>query len=269
MLIFCCALHCEAKPLIDYYRLQKHHGQTSFDVYQQQDIAVVVSGIGALNMAAATAWAAAYFDSDAKGCWINLGVAGHQSLTVGELLVASKVSAAGETHAIYPVPLPKQQLPLAPVISHPQPQTSYAADALCDMEAYAFIHTASRFTPLELCQSLKIISDNAEHKPHRNKSVISQLIHKRIDDIVGFAGQLMELAAEHAQQQLPTAQLQRFLTLAHFTQTQQVQLKKLLLGLRLYDHNLDQSLQSIARLVNSRQILRQLEQELHWRSEQL
>ncbi len=269
MLIWCCALHCEAKPLIDRYRLQKHHGQTAFDVYQQQDIAVVVSGIGALNMAAATAWAAAYLDSSPSNGWINLGVAGHRSLAVGELRVASKVSAAGDKHFIYPVPLARQQLPLAPLVSHPQPQTSYPDDALCDMEAYAFIHTASRFAPLELCQSLKIISDNAQHKPHRDKAVISQLIHDRIDDIVDFAGQLMELAAQHAQQKLPTEQLQRFLALAHFTQTQQVQLKKLLLGLRLHDHNLDQSLQSIDQLVDSRQILRQLEQQLHWQSEQL
>ncbi len=269
MLICCCALHCEAKPLIDYYRLQKLPGQTVFDVYQGQDIALVVSGIGALNMAAATAWAAAFFDAAETAGWINLGVAGHRSLAVGELLVASKVSAAGANHAIYPVPLPRQQLPLSPVISYPQPQSSYPDDALCDMEAYAYIHTASRFAPIELCQSLKIISDNAELEPHRDKAVISQLIHNRIDDIVGFSGQLMELVTTHAQQKLPTQQLQRFLALAHFTQTQQVQLKKLLLGLRLHDHNLDQSLQSIARLVDSRQILRQLEQQLHWRSEQL
>ncbi|MDJ0834711.1 MAG: hypothetical protein QNJ69_14390 [Gammaproteobacteria bacterium] len=268
MLICCCALHCEAKPLIDHYRLQKLHAEHPFDVYRQQNIAVVVSGIGALNMAAATAWAAAFFEP-ARACWINLGVAGHQSLAVGELVVASQISQAGDNHSIYPVPLPKLRLALKPVISHAQPQSSYHDDALCDMEAYAFIHSASRFAPLELCHSLKIISDNAQHKPHRDKAAISQLIHARIDAIAGFAAQLMDLALQHARQKLPAEQLQRFLALAHFTQTQQIQLKKLLLGLRQHDYSLDQSLQSIDRMVDSRQILRQLEQQLHRQSEQL
>ena len=56
MLIWNCALHCEAKPIIDYYRLKKDPAENAFDVYQDERIACVVSGIGGINMAAATAW---------------------------------------------------------------------------------------------------------------------------------------------------------------------------------------------------------------------
>ena len=269
MLIWSCALHCEAKPVIDYYRLQKDHAESAFDVYQNQHIACVVSGLGGINMAAATAWAAAHFNGSSPACWINLGIAGHKSLAIGELVVAGQITQADNPHSIYPVPLLKHRHPLKPVISHLHEQSHYADEALSDMEAYAFIHTASRFAPLELCQSLKIISDNAQSGPDRNKARISQLIHARIDEIAKFADQLNILAEQHAEQSLTAGQLQRFLDLAHFTRSQQIQLKKLLLGLRLHDHNLEQSLQSVGRLGDSRRILHQLELQLHRQSEQL
>ena len=237
MLIWSCALHCEAKPVIDYYRLKKAPAERAFDVYQNQHIACVVSGIGGINMAAATAWSAAHFNDSSPACWINLGIAGHKSLAVGELVVAGQITQANNPHAIYPVPLLKHRHPLKPVISHPHEQSQYVDEALCDMEAYAFIHTASRFSPLELCQSLKIISDNAQTGPDRNKARISQLIHARIEDIAEFADQLSLLATQYAEQSLATGQLKRFLSLAHFTRSQQIQLKKLLLGLRLHDQS--------------------------------
>ena len=269
MLIWTCALHCEAKPVIDYYRLKKAQAEGAFDVYHNQHTACVISGIGGINMAAATAWAAAHFTNPSPSCWINLGVAGHRSLAVGELVLAGQVSQAGNPHSIYPVPLLKHRYPLKPVISHQHEQIEYDDEALCDMEAYAFIHTAGRFAPLELCQGLKVISDNAENAPDRNKARISQLIHARIAEITGFADQLRLLAAQHAEQSLAAEQLQRFLARAHFTRSQQIQLKKLLLGLRLHDQNLDLSLQSIGHLADSRQILHQLELQLHRQSEQL
>ena len=39
MLIWVAALHCEAKPVIDYYRLRKLHGQ-AFDVYRGDGMAL-------------------------------------------------------------------------------------------------------------------------------------------------------------------------------------------------------------------------------------
>ena len=55
MLIWVCALHCEAKPVIDYYRLSKSHDDNAFDLYQSDRMICVISGSGKLASAAATA----------------------------------------------------------------------------------------------------------------------------------------------------------------------------------------------------------------------
>ena len=87
-LIIIVALACEAKPIIDHLRLQKLQSSV-FPLYinragadSEMVTSVVVSGIGALNMAAAVAWIGAQLPVR-NTVWLNLGIAGHQLLEVG------------------------------------------------------------------------------------------------------------------------------------------------------------------------------------------
>ena len=268
MLIWLCALHCEAKPVIDHYRLHKLNDPHGFDLYQGEETACIVSGIGDLNMAAACAWAAARFEREA-GCWINLGVAGHRTLDLGTPVIANKVTHPNHAHAIYPVPLVKHGFASRSVISLPGESVDYAEDALYDMEADAFLHSCSRFTPLELCQAVKIVSDNADNPPTRDKAVISALIAASMPEIAAYAGTLQDLAAAYAEQSLTDAEFTRFVALGHFTRSQQIQLRKALLGLRAFDPALDASYRLASGLADSRQIIQNLQQQLQQHSEQL
>ncbi len=268
MLIWMCALHCEAKPVIDFYRLKKNVECHAFDLYQGDDIACIVSGIGDFNMAEACAWAASRFEQQ-QPCWINLGIAGHQSLPVGSLLLATQVLQQNNTQAFYPVPLIKHQIHTVTLISQSSERLDYHATAAYDMEAYAFLHSCSRFTPLELCSCIKVISDNAKNAPQRDRAIISQLIAQHIKSIAEYANQLQQLATEYNQQSLPTDDLQRFTQLAHFTRSQQIQLGKILLGLRTVDPTLDDAYQRAQRLPDSKAILGDLQQRLNDYSETL
>ncbi len=193
MLIWMCALHCEAKPVIDFYRLKKNTDSNAFDLYQLNDIACIVSGIGDLNMAAACAWAASRFEHD-NPCWINLGIAGHKSLTPGTTLLANQVYRKDNAQAIYTVPLVEHNFTSACVISLPGEQTDYHPDAAYDMEAYAFLNSCRHFTMLELCASIKVISDNADNPPVRDKAHISQLFADNIQAIADYATRLQQVA---------------------------------------------------------------------------
>ncbi len=55
------------------------------------------------------------------------------------------------------------------------------------MEAHAFLTMTLIFSPPYLCQSIKIISDNSESPPTRNKAKISQLIADNMQQISEFA----------------------------------------------------------------------------------
>ena len=269
MLIWVCALHCEAKPLIDSYRLKKLGHPNTFDCYQNADVSCIVSGMGSINMAAATAWSASHFSDNGSSAWINLGIAGHQYLDIGTTILASQVRQVDQDACIYPVPLPRILMTRMPVESQQKENYQYSDKFVYDQEAFAFLKTASRFSPLELCQSIKVISDNDHTPPTRNKNQISELIAEAIPGIKSFADALLEIRQQHAQQELAVDSLQRFLHLAHFSQTQQIQLKKTLLALQAFDPSLEKSHQSVSAIKQARQILDTLQNDLYHFSEHL
>jgi len=143
-----------------------------------------------LKMAAATAWAAALYKDQQPLCWINLGIAGHQSLEVGSRVLAGKISMPGQAREYHLLTQNSQDWVNAPLISFAQQQHEYHDTAMVDMEGYAFIDTASHFTDIKWCQSIKVISDNATSQAHRNKPAISRLIADHMPAIRDFANKL-------------------------------------------------------------------------------
>lgn len=267
MLIFMCALHCEAKPLIDHYRLKKLP-QSDFDSYAGDGKLCIVSGIGELNMAEACAWAGA-LQKEQTNAWINLGVAGHASLELGSAMLVNKVSQAHADRPIYPVHLLDHSFNSIPLISVRAESRDYDHSAAYDMEGYAFFHACSRFSPLELCQGIKIISDNRDNPPLRDKSRISQMIGQHIPAIDEFANKLEQLAQEQGALTLTRVEIQRFLVLAHFTQTQQNQLNTTLLGLRAFDAALDETYALATQQDGSKAIISALKTRLQQKCEVL
>ena len=269
MLIWMCALHCEAKPIIDRYHLKKITQSNIFDCYQNNAVFCVVSGMGAINMAAATAWCAAQFAQNTSPVWINLGIAGHLDLDIGTTILASQVRQVGQNNRIYPITLTRTTMTRMPIESQQAENVEYDDKFIYDLEAFAFVKTASRFSPLEWCHCIKVISDNSSTPPTRDKARISELITRSMPAIDAFAQALLEIHTDHMQRTLTAHQLHRFLDLAHFSQTQRVQLKKSLLALLAYDPSLDTYHQSVSDFKQAHQILGSLERDLHRLSEQL
>ncbi len=187
MLTWVCALHCEAKPVIDLYRLKKSPQKTEFDLYQNSDISCIVSGMGADNMTRAVQWANNQFHQQNELCWINLGIAGHKNLSVGTSVLISQASLSENTDPLNTQTDIKHSFVSKSLISITHEKTEYLQDFLLDMEAHAFMTTTRAFSPRQLCQSIKVISDNSESPPTRNKAKISQLIADNMPQISEFA----------------------------------------------------------------------------------
>ncbi len=188
MLIWMCALRCEAKPVIDFYRLKKSRQNRNHVLYQGNHSACIVSGIGNENMSDAIAWGATLFSQPTGLFWFNLGIAGHMKWPPGTPVLVTEATWE-QTDRIVATPPNNQPFPGAAVISLPGERTEYDRHALFDMEAHAFFRAASRFSPLANCQSLKVISDNEQVLPNRNKSRISRLISTNMPAITRFAEQ--------------------------------------------------------------------------------
>lgn len=260
MLIWVCALHCEAKPVIDFYRLKKSQQTRTFELYQGDNSACIISGPGKLASAAATAWAAASFEQHPAVAWINLGIAGAADRAPGSIFLVNQVTDADTRRSYYPVATGKSALAKASCISLSQPSFDYHPSHLFDMEASGFLATALRFSSAELCQCIKIVSDNQSENSSRDKHKVGAWIEQHIQLIDQQARQLQALSAQLADLQVPAEAWQQLASLARFSQTQQARLRVLLAYLLGRDYSMTQILQHIGGADSSKTILESLQQ---------
>jgi hypothetical protein len=191
MLIWVVALPCEAKPVIDHYRLKKSTRHRAFDLFQNDEMICVISGIGKTCAAAASAWVAGLQHASASICWINLGIAGGADHNIGDIFWLSKITETRNDRSYYPLSVLHSDIKTASCISLDQACVDYHPSDLYDMEASAFFSTAIRFSSAQLVHSLKVIGDNRQQPPERNKSITSELIFQQLSSIAGFAENLI------------------------------------------------------------------------------
>ncbi len=190
------ALQAEAQPLITHFGLRCESPMGMFRIYRSESMALVVSGVGKSLSAAATGYLCGCSDGWRNAPWINIGIAGHRNVDVGELIVANKIVDQSTAHSWYPPQLVSNVVN-STLITVDKPEESYSERAAYDMEAAGFFPSATRCSTGELVQSIKVISDN----PHQsiaslNARSIEQLITKNLSEIEQFINRLSELSIE-------------------------------------------------------------------------
>jgi len=157
-----CALPCEAKSLIQAWKLTKQLRFQPFAVYANAERVVTVTGIGKTAMAGAVGYVMATLCADPMPVLLNIGIAGHRNQARGSLRLASKVVDVDTGKRFYP------QLPFSPpcktseLVTCAKPNNDYDVERLYDMEASAFYEVAVKFSSAELIHCLKIVSDNQD-----------------------------------------------------------------------------------------------------------
>ena len=219
------ALSCEAKPLIRHYRLNGQQAENGFRVYENDAMRLIIAGIGKCAAAAACAYLQG-LEPKGKHIWLNLGIAGHATLHVGEPILAHKVIDAATNVAWYPPLLFTPPCQTVALISVDQPKTGYVTDTACDMEASGFYAVASRFNSCELVQVFKVISDNHANPVQQvTEKMAQEIIDERLDTLDALIQQLLELNTLLAAQQHKPA-IEPFLQRWHFTVAQQHRLQQ-------------------------------------------
>lgn len=260
MLIWVCALHCEARPIIDYYRLKKSHDDNAFELYRGDNTLCIISGIGKIASAAACAWIAARYHDEASIAWINLGIAGSAEHPIGSAFSLNQVIDADTGQRFYPVACGRPVLPGSPCLTLSQPGDDYRHEILFDMEASGFMYSALRFSSAELTQSIKIVSDNLHQKTGKNRQQVSDLIHQNIESINRQAGDLVALNGEVAELAITTESWQQLKAMAHFSQTQRNRLRVLWRYLMNRDMSSEKILQELKDYRSATAIINALEQ---------
>ena len=237
MLIWVCAFHAEARPVIEHWRLKKMPAGAPFDCYRGDDVACVLSGAGKIAAAAASAWAGASLGGAGTVAWINLGIAGADKPKIGATFQLDQIVDADSGERHYPVLLGSAPLPTATCISLARASFDYHPEHLYDMEASGYFSAASRFSSAELVQAIKLVSDNREDSIARNRGQISDAIAAQLPALEAEAERLQQLASRIDTPEHEPGLFAPLTQRHHFSQTQQIRLRRLLhyFELRRYD----------------------------------
>lgn len=224
------ALASEARPLIDHYRLRAVDTKGAFPLYQHGDLVLIVSGVGKVAAAAATAFLQARCVSDGRACWINVGIAGHPNRSVGEGIVVHRITDAASDRSWYPPQLLDLPCDSDSLITVDAPVTNYRDVVAYDMEAAGFFPTASRFSAGEIIQCYKVVSDNrAASVDVVTGELIESLIRDKLADIDALVAGMGSLFSRYESMHREPTDLKRFLDTWRFSTSQRHRLRRLLL----------------------------------------
>jgi adenosylhomocysteine nucleosidase len=227
IIIVFCALACEAKPLVQAWKLKKLAQKHPFAIYANHDCLVVITGIGKIAMASAVGYTLALYANTRQPVLLNIGIAGHRFYSLGSIYQADKIVDSDTGKNYYP------QLPFSvacathAVATQSRPCKDYADDYLYDMEASAFFEAAIKFVSSELIHCLKIVSDNSQSPlenidEHWVEECCAQQINV-IDTLIRQLG-LLKQSIPALDEQLYEQLCEEF----HFTATNAAKLKTLL-----------------------------------------
>lgn len=197
MLRFVVALPAEARPLVDRFGMALA-SESPFPVYRGAEAWLVVSGHGKAAAAAATAYLHLASGGATGRAWLNVGLGGHGQRTLGEGVVAHKISDAASGASWYPQLVIDSPSPTVPVFTVERMEEEYSPPWIYESEAAGFFPTACRFSVAELVHCYKVVSDNPDATLSRRMSnaSIEELIAGNLEDVEAFARGLAELARE-------------------------------------------------------------------------
>ncbi len=140
-------------------------------------MALVISGCGRKAASNAAVWMASKLDPGVKPIWINVGIAGHASMDVGEAILAERIEDAASGTVWQPAMPPTPPCTTGRVITLQEPDLNYRHDGVIDMEAAALLQPGSDIIDPERFYCLKIISDNRQNQASKiNGKMVSSLI---------------------------------------------------------------------------------------------
>jgi len=222
-----CALACEAKPLIEIWKLSKLQASEPFTSYGNSSRVVVISGIGKTAMAGAIGYTLARFTESQMPIMINFGIAGHALHPCGEAYLANKVTDSESGKRFYPQFSFSLPCATSNLTSSSQPELNYESDGLYDMEASAFYEMAVRFSSCELIHCLKIVSDNQQNPVTSfNEADVVNWCRRQLPTLDALLDKLQRLRQSLAVSDMSL--YQQILDELHFSATNSAKLKTLL-----------------------------------------
>ncbi|MEM7587372.1 MAG: hypothetical protein AAF560_28550 [Acidobacteriota bacterium] len=227
VLRFVVALDAEARPLVERFELRYDPEVRPFKVYRGDAGALIVAGIGKAAAAAATSYLQLAAGGERQAVWLNVGVAGHSHLAMGEALLAHKVKDRASGRCWYPPQVIEPPCATDAVTTVDRPERAYREPGAFEMEASGFYPTACRFASAELVHCVKIVSDGPDNAlEHLTLEVVEELVAQQLAVVERLAGSCLELAKELADLEADPQDFEQCLSTWRFTVSESRELRR-------------------------------------------
>lgn len=216
------ALYQEAHGLIRELELKKNTAYAPFEVFDNESagIRLVVTGVGEIAAAAATAAVCARDGADAADFLVNIGCcaaaegadsgcepadrdmdSGYgeaHAAQIGDLYVCHKITEQATGKTFYPDILYRHPWKERELVTGMQPlQRAAAHGALYDMEAAAVYQAGIRFFSPDRMLFLKVVSDfGIAGQERMTAEVLTGLLEQHVKEVAAFLTNLREAADE-------------------------------------------------------------------------
>lgn len=193
------AFYAEAKNIIDHYGLKKvkSHETVRFDVFANDSIRLVITGVGEINAAAAVSNIGGAYGISPDDEILNVGCgAGFGNETcLGSIFLGNKLTEQMTGRTFYPDMLMKTNLMECEIVTVTRVLNEGRDSVVYDMEAAAVYQAAAFFVGPHRMHFIKLVSDAGERI---DQSKITELFALQEEKICGYIDMLLSACADKA-----------------------------------------------------------------------
>ncbi|CDF58416.1 Spore photoproduct(EC:) [Thermobrachium celere] len=192
MLYISTALYIEAQEFIKKLNLKRDNSITKFEVFKNEDVLLIITGVGKVKSAVAVSYLLSKYDIKENDLFINIGVCGCRDRNVqfGEIFICNKILDNDTKYTYYPDMLLAHPFKEASIETFSRKVAEEEVEAeLVDMESSALYQAASLFFQPHQIIFLKIVSDYLNPDIIDNKHIIN-IIERNADSIISWLNTL-------------------------------------------------------------------------------
>ncbi len=193
------AFYAEAKNIIDHYGLKKEKSpeMVRFDVFANESIRLVITGVGEINAAAAVSNIGGAYGISPDDEILNVGCgAGFSSdICLGSIFLGNKLTEQMTGRTFYPDMLMKANFRECEIVTVARVLNEGCDSVVYDMEAAAVYQAAAFFVGPHRMHFIKLVSDAGERI---DQSKITELFALQEDKICGYIDRLLSACADKA-----------------------------------------------------------------------
>lgn len=193
------AFYAEAKNIIDHYGLKKEKSpeMVRFDVFANESIRLVITGVGEINAAAAVSNIGGAYGISPDDEILNVGCgAGFSSdICLGSIFLGNKLTEQMTGRTFYPDMLMKANFRECEIVTVARVLNEGSDSVVYDMEAAAVYQAAAFFVGPHRMHFIKLVSDAGERI---DQSKITELFALQEEKICGYIDMLLSACVDKA-----------------------------------------------------------------------